>query len=93
MRINEFRDLLAKKYGIPYSIDQIRKIENRGIFKPLRTESGYRIYEESRECLRPVILYFFGVPEEVIIRDSREELKPYLDKIKRALRVVSQQGA
>jgi len=90
MRINEFRDLLAKKYGLDYSIDQIRKLENRGLFKPIRTPKGYRVYEEDKSLLRPIILYFFGVPEAVIIRDNRDELKPYLAKVNRALKTIKE---
>jgi len=86
MRIHIFRDLLAKKYGIDWSLDQLRKLEYQGLFKPVRTPKGYRVYDEG--CIRPIILYFLGVPKELVIRDNRDELKPYLARIRKAIKEV-----
>lgn len=89
MKIKEFTGLLCKKYGIDYSVAQIRKLEAAGLFKPERTLKGYRQYTEDSISIRPIILYFLGVPKEVILRDNRDELKPYLARIRKALKEVS----
>jgi DNA-binding transcriptional MerR regulator len=89
MQIQEFCNLLSSKYGISYSSAQIRKLERKDLFTQARAENRYRQYEDNDTCVRPIILYFFDVPIEIIVRNNRDELKPYLARIRKAFKDIS----
>lgn len=93
-KINDIRLILKDKFGLSLSVDQIRKLEKRGLYSFKRSGDGkknkYRVIDDEklRIVVKAILLYYFNTPLEVIQRNSAEELKPYIKQIHRAVKMV-----
>jgi hypothetical protein len=91
-KIGTIKNTLFDKFGLKISVDQIRKLERKGLYKIEHIKDDWRLYSEEslKLIVRAILMYYFWIPIEVINRDNRDELKPYLARINKAIKTINQ---
>ncbi len=91
-RISDIKYLFKDKFGIEFSIDQLRKLEKaRIIFTTRNLENNYRQLSEEqfKKSVRNLILYYFNTPIEDILKDNPDIIQDRIKKIKKALKLLA----
>ena len=80
--VHDIRRFLLK-LGIDVSLDQIRKLEKKGLITCTRAKNRYRVYSEQdfKHAVKNIILYYLRTPVEDILLNDSAVIKDRVSKI------------